>query len=182
MNAKTITTVVLLGFVGVSVVYLVAKEIRGGANLRPAENAPAAAVQPGQAPAAGAETGLAAPAPAAAAAAARHNVVAYYFFGNYRCATCRAIESYAHEALQSTFVEALADGQLEWRPVNIDQPENAHFVQDYQLATRSLVIVQFDGERQTTYKNLERVWELVRDKEAFMKYVVEETDTLLKAG
>ena len=34
-------------------------------------------------------------------------VVAIYFHGNVRCATCRKIEAYADEAVQSRFSEAL---------------------------------------------------------------------------
>lgn len=178
MNAKTLLSGALLGFVAISVAYMIVKET-GGEPTSPSSEDPRRAVAP-----AGAEvdTMAAAPAPDAATAPVQHSVVAYYFHGNYRCRTCSAMQEYAREALQQAYADALAEGRLEWRPVNTDEPENAHFIQDYQLATRSLVIAQFEGDDQVAYKNLERIWELVSDKEAFLKYVIEETGQYLAAG
>jgi len=36
--------------------------------------------------------------------------------------------------------------------VNLELPENRHFVKDYQLFTKSLVLVRFDKGRQAEYK------------------------------
>lgn len=107
-------------------------------------------------------------------------VIAYYFHGTFRCTTCRAIEHYSHEAIQTYFAEELGNGSLEFRPVNIEEPENKHFIQDYQLVTRSLVLSLVSDGKETKWKNLADVWELVRDKEKFFQYVKDEVDILLK--
>jgi len=39
-------------------------------------------------------------------------VVAFYFHGNVRCATCRKLEAYTDEAIHSGFANALDDGVL----------------------------------------------------------------------
>ncbi len=46
-------------------------------------------------------------------------VVAYYFHVTARCSTCRMIQAYTEEALASGFGIALANRDLEFRPVNI---------------------------------------------------------------
>jgi hypothetical protein len=67
-------------------------------------------------------------APASQIAVTSHNatVIAYYFHGTFRCSTCRTIEQYSHEAIQMYFAKELGNGRLEFRPVNIDEPENKH--------------------------------------------------------
>jgi hypothetical protein len=81
------------------------------------------------------------------------------------------IEAYSRDAIESGFKDALEAGRLEFKSVNVDEPENGHYVQDYDLYTRSLVLVETDGDKQVRWKNLTRVWDLVRSKEQFVKYV-----------
>ena len=107
---------------------------------------------------------------ATTAAAAQTRV--YYFHGTNRCNTCRTIEAYTHETLTSVFARDLDARRLEWQSVNVDEPANGHFVQDFQLYTRSVVVV--DTRDPKRFKVLERVWELVHDKPAFQKYVEQE--------
>jgi len=120
-------------------------------------------------------------APTRVAPSARpHRVVAYYFHTTVRCTSCRAIEAYSQEAIASAFAEEIKDGRLVWRVVNIEVPGNEHFIQDYQLYTKSLVIVhEVQGER-TEWKNLEKVWQLVQDKPRFVRYVQDEMRGYLK--
>ena len=171
MRPKTIITVVLLGFVGASVVYLVIKESGGKASdpARPQTNEQTGSTkEDAQIPVAWEKK------------VTNRKVVAYYFHGNMRCMTCRKIEAYTKEAMETGFPEALKDGRLELRVVNVDEPDNEHFVQDYQLVTRSVVIAEFEGERQKQWKNLQQVWELVGNKQAFLKYVQDQTGSYLE--
>jgi hypothetical protein len=114
---------------------------------------------------AAADTGIVVAGPAKA-----NRVVACYFHVTARCTTCRMIQAYTEEALTVGFHDALASGDLEFRPVNIQRPENRHFVQDYQLYARSVVIARFSDGRQTEWKNLENVWDLMESKPAFVSY------------
>jgi len=111
-----------------------------------------------------------------------HNskVIAYYFHGTFRCSTCRTIEQYSLEAIQTYFAKELGSGKLEFRPVNIEEPENKHFIQDYQLVTRSLVLSLMSDGKETKWNNLADVWKLVRDRDKFFQYVKDEVDKLLK--
>jgi len=107
-------------------------------------------------------------------------VIAYYFHGTFRCTTCRTIEQYSHDAIQTYFAKELGNGKLEFRPVNVEEPGNKHFIQDYQLFTRSLVLSLVSDGKEKKWKNLPDVWKLVRDKEKFLKYVKDEVEKFLK--
>ncbi len=104
-------------------------------------------------------------------------ITVYYFHGDVRCPTCIKIEALSTEAIQKGFAEEIEAGRLVWQAVNTDQPENAHFVNDYELYTKSLVVVKTSDGVQTEWKNLPQIWELVSDDNAFIEYV----DTEVKA-
>jgi len=108
-------------------------------------------------------------------------LVAYYFHGNVRCQTCRTIEAYAEEAIKNGYPEQVASGKVEWHAVNIEQPGNEHFVQDYSLVTRSVVLVRMKGGAQEEWKRLDKVWNLVHNKQAFVDYIYESADPMIEA-
>ncbi len=120
--------------------------------------------------------------PAGGAGVTETRVVAYYFHGNVRCASCRKLEAYAEEAIAQGFADELATGRLEWRAVNTDQPENAHFVKDFELTAKSVVLVSYRADEVVRFENLTRVWQLLRDKDAFLGYVRDSTRELLAEG
>jgi hypothetical protein len=107
-------------------------------------------------------------------------VIAYYFHVTARCTTCRTIESYSREVIERKFVADIASDRLQYKLVNVQLPENRHFVKDYQLFTKSLVLVRFDKGRQVEYKVLNETWELAGDKSAMQRYVEREVRDYLK--
>jgi hypothetical protein len=121
-------------------------------------------------------------APASQIAVTSHNakVIAYYLHGTFRCTTCRTIEQYSHDAIQTYFAKELGNGRLEFRPLNVEEPENKHFIQDYQLVTKSLVLSLVSDDKETKWKNLPDVWKLVGDKDKFFQYVKDEVEKFLK--
>ena len=168
MKAKQVLTIVLLMFVAASFVVLVVKSLRQPPQAQQA----AAGMNP-----VSTETGEQPPADAVT-----DGVVAYYFHGNTRCPTCRAIEAYAHEAVQGAFPAELQSGRLAWRVVNYESPGNEHFATDYEVIAPTVVLVRKSGGAATQWKNLDRVWELVGDKEGFCEYVEIETRALLEGS
>jgi len=106
--------------------------------------------------------------------AAQHKVIAYYFHTNTRCSTCIKIEQYSHEAIEQGFPNELKNGALEMRVVNYEQPENRHYIQDYKLVSKSLVLVNMVNGKQTKWTNLKMVWQLTGHKDAFLNYVRKE--------
>ena len=110
-----------------------------------------------------------------------HRVIAYYFHTTYRCTSCRAIEANSREAIERAFADELKDGRLVWKVVNVEVKGNEHFVKDYDLYTKSLVLVNEARGKPTQWKNLEKVWQLLQDKDKFMRYVEDETRAYLAA-
>ena len=108
---------------------------------------------------------------AAPAQSSSPEVVAYYFHTNTRCDTCRKIEAYSKEAIQEGFKSELQNGTLELRIVNYEEPENRHYIKDYQLVSKSLVLVKMVDGKQAEWINLKLVWDLVKNKKAFLNYV-----------
>ncbi len=106
--------------------------------------------------------------------------VVYYFHGNYRCPTCLKLEKLSREAVKENFKKELTSGLVEYKAVNVDTPENRHFVNDFGLFTKSLVVVEEDGGKVKRYKNLQKIWELVRDEVAFNSYVKDEVKGFIK--
>ena len=159
MSARKGVTTLLLLFVGVSVVYLIATE----SMQRREASREAGNTSVNEAKSRVAEGGD--------ALEESRTVVVYYFHGNRRCNTCRTIEAYTQEAIQSAFAEELGSGRVEWRAVNVDQPENKHFIDDFQLSTRTVVFVDIQNGAQEKWIKLEKVWELVRDRTGFFDYI-----------
>jgi hypothetical protein len=108
-------------------------------------------------------------------------VIAYYFHTTYRCASCRAIEAYSREAIEGAFADEIRDGRLVWKPVNIEVKGNEHFVKDYALYTKSVILVSEVRGKPAQWKNLEKVWQLLQDKPKFLRYVQDETRVYLAA-
>jgi hypothetical protein len=109
-------------------------------------------------------------------------VVVYYFHRTLRCPGCLSIENQAREAIELTYDGELAAGMLEWRAVNIEEPGNEHFEQDFELQTQSLVLAETAADGQVTrWKLLPKVWEFLEDPPAFQEYVIAEVAMFLQA-
>lgn len=160
MAPKKIFTFILLLFVAGSVVYLIQNEITS------ADKATANLTKPSEATDTASN---AAPPPNDQTAQPRF--VAFYFHGNVRCPTCRAIETQSKEALEAAFPDKIELGVLEWKAVNTDEVWNAHYITDYNLQFSSLILAEIANGETLRWENLEKVWELVHDKESFMEYV-----------
>ena len=162
MKGKSIVTLALLVFVAVSTVYLVVNETRPP--LAPGDQA-----VDGRASAEGIQD---APTP-------DRQLIVYYFHGNTRCNTCRTIEAFTGEAITTGFPEDLKSGRVAWKVVNIDEPGNAHFVEDFDLTTKSVVLVDVRRGQRGKWTNLDKIWGLTRNKDAFINYITENTNKFL---
>ncbi len=107
-------------------------------------------------------------------------VVVYYFHGNYRCPTCTRIEKLSREAVESSYAGELKSGALAFQSVNVERPDTEHFVQDYGLYTKALVLSLVKDGKEVRYKNLDKVWEYVRDRDRFHAYVQGEVAQFLE--
>ena len=131
------------------------------------------------------EAKRAAEAPPVAPAAAERveeapRVIAYYFHRTMRCATCLRIEKQAHEVITNRFGAEVAVERLAFKTVNYEQPENAHFLEDYQLGGPSLVLVRQKGSKDVERKVLGQTWEFAHIPPRLDLYIEEETRKFLE--
>ncbi|MBN1165180.1 MAG: hypothetical protein JXB45_11420 [Candidatus Krumholzibacteriota bacterium] len=106
-------------------------------------------------------------------------VMLYYFYGNQSSATGKNIESYTRETVENNFAAELESGKLEGNFINIDRAENEHFIEDFMATYQSVVLVKVRGGFQEEWKKLGRVSELSVDKQEFMAYIKDETESFL---
>ena len=160
MKIKSIATFALLAFVIAGVGFLVAKESRRSPAIAASSSGPSAGQPRGEG----------------------HKVIAYYFHGNFRCVSCVKIETLSRKAVTEGFAEEIETGRLEFREVNVDQPQNRHFIEEYQLSSKSLVIVEVRDGRQVRWRNLEKVWTLLDSEQEFVSYVRDGVSGFLKSA
>jgi len=106
-------------------------------------------------------------------------VVVYYFHGDFRCSNCINFEKYTKEAVETNFKEQLNSGKLEYKVINTEEKGHEHFVDDYKLYTKSIVVSLVKDGKEIKYKNLEKIWDYVRNKDQYIKYVTDEINAFL---
>jgi hypothetical protein len=108
------------------------------------------------------------------------HLIAYYFYGAMRCPTCHKLEQYSKAAIETNFKDALASGKLEFKAVNLEDKGNEHYGNDYQLYTKSLILSLVKDGKEIKWKNLDKIWEYVGNKQRFIDYVKSGVADLLK--
>ncbi|HOW16391.1 MAG TPA: nitrophenyl compound nitroreductase subunit ArsF family protein [bacterium] len=103
----------------------------------------------------------------------------YYFHGKFRCPTCRNIENYSKEAVETYFKKEIESGKINFKAINVEEKGNEHYIKDYQLYTKTLTVSVTKNSKEIKYKNLDKIWEYVRNKEKFFNYVKNEIDGYL---
>jgi len=154
-GGKKVMTIVLLVFVVTSIGFMVLKQIKG--------SDAAVSATPGTE-----QVSSGAPQNANA-------MVVYYFHGNQRCFTCNKIEELTKQAIEAKYAKELADGNVIFKSVNVEEPVNEHFVKDFGLTTRS-VVMQKNGK----FEKFDAVWTLVREPQKFTEYIQNGAAEMLK--
>jgi archaellin len=101
-----------------------------------------------------------------------NQITVYYFHSTFRCHTCNKMEKYTKTAVSENFKE---NKHTVFFSINIDEPGNRHFLTDYNLYTKSVVLVDNDGR----WKNLDKIWDLVRDEYSFKSYITTEINNFI---
>jgi hypothetical protein len=90
------------------------------------------------------------------------------------------MEEYSREAIEANFKDALTSGKLEFLSVNVEDRGNEHFVNDYQLYTKTLILSLVKDGKEVKSKNLDKIWEYARNKQKFIDYVTSEISGFMK--
>mgnify|MGYP000552705435 CR=1 FL=1 len=104
-------------------------------------------------------------------AAEPDGVRVYYLHGNVRCPTCRTIEAYAREAVESGFADEMKKGRIQWQVINYESPGNEHYAKQYEIVAPSVVLAMFKEGKQVKWKDLPEVWDHVSDKAGFLAFM-----------
>ncbi|PIS47002.1 MAG: hypothetical protein COT17_05725 [Elusimicrobia bacterium CG08_land_8_20_14_0_20_51_18] len=181
-GAGKILKFALIGFVVLSVaaaVYKIAGAPCCSENKAAAEKVEAGSSSTETALPPAAKSAVKAPAAAVKKAAETKTAVVYYFYTNTRCSSCNLIENYTRESVEQSFAQPYNGWRVEFRGVNVELRENHHFVQDYWLNSKSVVVQKFEGKKPLNWGVLKDVWRLLGNKPEFMNYVTNETRKLL---
>ena len=92
----------------------------------------------------------------------------YYFHGTKRCMTCNTIEKLTRDAVGNS-------ENVKFISVNVEEPQNEHFIKDFNLVNRTVVM-----ERNGKFEKFDKVWELVRTPEEFSAYIKSGVERLSK--
>lgn len=147
MDKKKILGIVLLIFVALSVIVLIAKEMTKNTSTTEV-NVPQKQ-----------ETQL------------KRHLKVIYFHSTMRCPSCLKIENYTKETVTSKFKAEMDSGLIEFSEINVDKSENERYIEQYQLTTKQVIVSEYENGIEKRWKDLDRVWELLREEEEFKSYV-----------
>lgn len=102
-------------------------------------------------------------------------VTVYYFHGAQRCFTCNTIEALTRKAIDDAYSAGLKAGDIVFRSINLDDAVNAHFVDDFELSVRGVVMKK--GNR---VKKFDEVWTWARDSEKMTHYIKDGVAEMLR--
>lgn len=107
-------------------------------------------------------------------------LMVYYFHGYARCSSCRKIEQYAKEAAESLALGAYA-GRVAFSAVNVEEGANEHYVKDYRLVSKAVILQPEKDGKPGAWENLDRIWLELGDKNKFTAYIKEHIIKQLEA-
>lgn len=104
----------------------------------------------------------------------------YYFHTSYRCTNCKHFDVWTQDVVENR-LKSLAD-TLSYQTVNIEETENKHFVDDYNLVTKSVILSAVDANgEELDWKNLDKIWIKVRDENKFKDYIESGIKSMLES-
>ena len=109
----------------------------------------------------------------------KSNIVVYYFHGNKRCTTCNTIEKYTQDAILQNFKKEVENAELRFDVINVENSENEHFISDFQLSMKTVVIAHYQDGKLGEWRKMDQVWQLVRNQNEFENYIKTETQNFL---
>lgn len=159
-NLKTLNVLIFV-LVAIAIAYMAAPSSNCGGSIVFAEPVPPPSAAP------------------PAKASQPKELVVYYFHTTARCYTCKLIENYSADIIKQHFADDLNGGRIEWRSVNVQEPANRHYIQKFQLYTKSVVLLRLHNGQEIKYKVLNDTWNLVGNRKAFESYIVKEVKTIM---
>lgn len=102
---------------------------------------------------------------------AGNQVVMTYFISGTRCDSCKKIEQLSRETAEKNFAAEINGKKLIFRVIDTGEPEHHHYVDDYKLTSKTVVLSHRVDGRETEWSPMDKVWDLLDDPEAFRDYL-----------
>jgi len=102
------------------------------------------------------------------------STVLVLFHYSKRCEQCLAMEKYSREVLEDDFPGMMQNGQLLFRQLVMDLPENRDLIESYGLVTSTLVIISFQGMDEDSIRVLDSSWALFDQEKEFKEMLSDE--------
>ena len=109
-----------------------------------------------------------------------NQVIVYYFHRKFRCQSCETLETALQSTLEVTYSDHFGTGRLAMCVINVDDPENRHYLEQFKILSNSIVLVQKREGTVARYKNLESIWEVSEDREAITEILQAEVGGFLR--
>ncbi len=106
-------------------------------------------------------------------------VIVYYFHTTFRCRACLMLEQRTRQAVEGSFAAELKSGKIRFREINYEEPQNEHYMDRYKLYTKQVVISAVKDGKEVAWKNLDEVWQLLRNEARFNLYITDEVKKFL---
>lgn len=104
---------------------------------------------------------------------AGNQVFMTYFRSGVRCTSCKKIELLTREAAIKDLAGEISSGKLVFRVIDTDLPADHHFIKDYQLTGKTVILSFRRDGRELRWTSMERIWELLDEPAAFRSYLTE---------
>lgn len=108
-----------------------------------------------------------------------NQTIVYYFHRKFRCQSCEVLESTLLSTIQVTYADHFGSGRLAMCVVNVDDFENRHYLEQFELLSNSIVIVEKRNGVVLRHKNLESIWEVSEDRDAITQILRTEVGEFL---
>jgi len=100
-------------------------------------------------------------------------VVVTYFTTDVRCDSCRTIEKLSRQAIEEGFPKEVASGEVAFRVLNTDRAENQHYVDDYEITNKTVIVSHQKNGKEAEWANRQDIWLLFEEPNEFFSYVRE---------
>jgi len=106
-------------------------------------------------------------------------VVVYYFHRKFRCQSCEVLESTLVNTMRVVYADHFGSGRLAMCVINLDDPENRHYLDKFEIFSNSVIIAQKKGGNIYRFKAVESVWDVSEDRDAISHVLQKEVGQFL---
>jgi len=103
-------------------------------------------------------------------------VIVYYFTRKFHCQSCETVERILLGTVRERYAKPFSEGRLAMCVVNVDDPVNRHYLNEYPIISNSIFLVRKVNGEVLQSKNLEDVWGIAQDPDAITRFLEENLD------